>query len=110
MHRGWSAPVSLADCGTGSGILALYAHVRGCPSIEACDIHEPSVVANMTGTELTESLAGILSVWTRAEPLVLSGMRANEVEALIAAVPATAGLRQTLGAFTAIAFTTPTAR
>ena len=27
MHRGWSAPVSLADCGTGSGILALIAAV-----------------------------------------------------------------------------------
>ncbi|MDO7161215.1 hypothetical protein Q5N85_20020, partial [Acinetobacter baumannii] len=82
------------------------AHVRGCGRIEACDIDEPSVraarellptanvhvggaatmaacdfvVANMTGTELTESLAAILAVWTRQGPLVLSGMRAHEVD------------------------------
>lgn len=130
MHRVWRDPASVADCGTGSGILALYAHVRGCPRIEACDIDEPSVlaarellpsanvhvggaatmapcdlvVANMTGTELTESLAGILAVWTRTQPLVLSGMREPEVDALVAAVPGRAVERQTLGAFTAVAF------
>lgn len=130
MHRIWPNPASLADCGTGSGILALYAHVRGCPRIEACDIHEPSVIAardllpganvhvggaatmapcdmvlaNMTGTELTDSLTAILSIWTRKHPLILSGMRAHEVDALVAAVPATAGERQTFGAFTSIAF------
>lgn len=131
MHRIWANPASLADCGTGSGILALYAHVRGCPRIEACDIDEPSVhaarellpganvyvggaaamapcdmvLANMTGSELTDSLAAILSIWTRRQPLVLSGMRAHEVAALVAAVPANPGERRTLGAFTAIAFT-----
>lgn len=130
MHRGWSGPKSLADCGTGSGILALYAHVRGCKRIEACDIDEPSVVAarellpgarvhlggaemmspcdmvvaNMTGAELRESLPQILSVWTRAEPLVLSGMRAPEVDALVASVPAAPEQRETLGAFTAVRF------
>ena len=33
MHRGWSSPASMADVGTGSGILALYAQVRGCARV-----------------------------------------------------------------------------
>ena len=130
MHRGWSSPASMADVGTGSGILALYAQVRGCANIEACDIDEPSVaaarellpqarvqvggaermapcdlvVANMTGTELTGALAAILSIWTRGNDLVLSGMREHEVAALVAAVPARPVDRETLGAFTAVRF------
>lgn len=131
IHQVWSQPESFADCGTGSGILALYAQVRGCGRIEACDIDEPSVVAarellpgarvhlggaatmapsemvvaNMTGQELAESLPQILGVWTRAQPLVLSGMRAAEIDGLVAAVPARPGPRETLGDFTAVAFT-----
>ncbi|MFT4511549.1 MAG: ribosomal protein L11 methylase PrmA [Planctomycetota bacterium] len=131
MHRGWSAPVSVADVGTGSGILALYANVRGCERIEACDIDEPSVVAarellpkasvyvggastmrpcdlivaNMTGTELRGSMTAILSTWTQANDLILSGMRAHEVDDLVASVPAREVDRETLGAFTAVRFT-----
>ena len=131
IHRGWSRPVSMADVGTGSGILALYAKVRGCEHIEACDIDEPSVlaarellpeamvhiggaeclqpcalvVANMTGAELTGSLTAILSIWTREQDLILSGMRAPEVDALVASVPARVVDRETLGAFTAVRFT-----
>lgn len=130
MHRGWASPVSMADVGTGSGILALYAQVRGCARIEACDIDEPSVlaarellpsanvhvggadrmaacdlvVANMTGTELREALTAILLVWTRRDALVLSGMRAPEVDGLLASVPARVVDRETLGAFTAVRF------
>ena len=131
MHRGWSRPASMADVGTGSGILALYAKVRGCEHIEACDIDEPSVlaarellpeamvhiggaeclqpcalvVANMTGAELTGSLTAILSIWTREQDLILSGMRAPEVDALVASIPARVVDRETLGAFTAARFT-----
>lgn len=134
LHRVWlsadgTAPASLADVGTGSGILALYAQVRGCRQIEACDIDLPSVVAarellpaanvhhggaelvrpcglvvaNMTGTELAQSLSAILSSWTRERELVLSGMRANEVDGLLAAVGGTVVCRESLGAFTAVA-------
>lgn len=130
MHRGWSDPDSMADVGTGSGILALYAQVRGCRRIEACDIDEPSViaarellpaanvhvggamlmapcdlvVANMKGVELTDALHEILAVWTRRHELVLSGMRAHEVDALVAAVPARVRDTETLGSFTAVRF------
>jgi ribosomal protein L11 methylase PrmA len=130
MHRGWSAAPSMADVGTGSGILALYAKVRGCERIEACDIDEPSViaarellpdanvhvggaehmqscdlvVANMTGSELRGSLVSILAIWTRAKDLILSGMRAHEVDGLVASVPGREVDRETLGAFTAVRF------
>ena len=130
MHRGWSQPNSMADVGTGSGILALYANVRGCRRIEACDIDEPSVVAarellpdanvhvggadtmqpcdlvvaNMTGTELRGSLAAILAIWTGANDLVLSGMREHEVDDLVARVPGRESDRERLGAFTAVRF------
>lgn len=130
LHRGWSPAASMADVGTGSGILALYASVRGCERIEACDIDEPSVVAarellpdanvhvggaermqscdlvvaNMTGAELRGSLAAILLTWTRANGLILSGMRAPEVDDLVASVPGREVDRETLGAFTAVRF------
>lgn len=130
MHRGWSSPDSVADVGTGSGILALYASVRGCQRIAGCDIDQPSivaarellpeailhvggaeliapsdlVVANMTGAELAGSLPAILSIWTRKNSLILSGMRADEVASLIAAVPALRVDSESLGDFTAVRF------
>lgn len=130
MHRGWSSPDSVADVGTGSGILALYASVRGCQRIEGCDIDQPSivaarellpeailhvggarliapsdlVVANMTGAELAGSLPAILSIWTRKNSLILSGMRADEVASLVAAVPALRVDSESLGDFTAVRF------
>jgi ribosomal protein L11 methylase PrmA len=130
MHRSWDAVASMADVGAGSGILALYANVRGCERIEACDIDEPSViaarellpeasiyvggaermrpcdlvVANMTGAELRGSLNSILSIWTRENDLILSGMRAPEVDDLVARVPGREVDRETLGAFTAVRF------
>ena len=130
MHRNWSAVTSMADVGVGSGILALYASVRGCDRIEACDIDKPSVaaarellpeasiyvggaelmqpcdlvVANMTGTELHESWTSILSVWTRQNDLILSGMRAHEVDGLVGRIPGVEVDRETFGAFTAVRF------
>ncbi len=130
MHRSWNSPASVADVGTGSGILALYAAVRGCDRIEACDIEEPAVVAarellssarvqlggpdtlgacdcvvaNMTGTELTASMQAILRCWTRRSALVLSGMRAHEVDAVVAMVDAPVVDRETIEAFTAVVF------
>ena len=130
LHRGWSSPDSVADVGTGSGILALYASVRGCQRIEGCDIDQPSivaarellpeatfyvggaelmapsdlVVANMTGAELTGSLSAILSIWTRKSSLVLSGMRVEEVASLVAAVPGARADSESLGDFTAVRF------
>lgn len=130
LHRGWTDADSVADVGTGSGILALYAHVRGAARIEACDIDGPSVaaarellpaadvrlggpdllqpcafvIANMTGTELGAALPDILSIWTRGRDLILSGMREHEVDGLVARVPAREVDRQTLGAFTSVRF------
>ncbi|MBL8749877.1 MAG: class I SAM-dependent methyltransferase [Planctomycetes bacterium] len=130
LHRAWNSPASVADVGTGSGILALYAAVRGCRRVEACDIEEPAVaaarellpsarvrlgaadtmgacdcvVANMTGTELTASMPAILRCWTRRDALVLSGMRAHEVAAVVAMVDAPIVDRETVEAFTAVVF------
>ena len=65
-----------------------------------CDL----VVANMTGAELRGSLNSILSIWTRENDLILSGMRAPEVDDLVARVPGREVDRETLGAFTAVRF------
>ena len=54
---------------------------------------------------MTGSLTAILSIWTREQDLILSGMRAPEVDALVASVPARVVDRETLGAFTAVRFT-----
>jgi ribosomal protein L11 methylase PrmA len=130
MHRTWSRPASLADVGTGSGILALYARVRGCAAIAACDVDAASVaaardllpfadvfhggpdrlapadmvVANMTGAELLAALPAVLAIWTARAPLVLGGMRAPEVDGIVRAVPAAAVHREVVGAFTAVVF------
>lgn len=113
LHAMWDAPSSFADVGCGSGILALYAQVRGCPAIQACDVDAPSVeaaaallpsarvrlggpevlqpadcvVANMTAAELHATLAAILARWTRRGPLVLSGMRRGELVGIEARLP-----------------------
>ena len=130
LHRLWDAPSSFVDVGTGSGILALYAQVRGCPHIQACDIEEPSVlaarellpaatvllggpellapaagvIANMTASELRAAMPAILGLWTRERSLVLSGLRADEVDAVVGLVPAPIAWRETSGAFTAVGF------
>lgn len=129
LHAVWDAPASLADVGTGSGILALYALVRGCPSLQACDIEAPAVaaardllpgaavhlggpdllapadcvVANMTAAELHATLPTILDRWTRASALVLSGMRAAEVAGIVARLPAPPDLVVVREPFTALA-------
>lgn len=130
LHRTWRPVDSVADVGTGSGILLAYAAARGVAALSGCDIDGPAVVsarellpqatllvggpallspaalvvANMTGDELHASLDDILALWTRAGPLVLGGMRAHEVDGLLGRVPAREVRRETLGAFTAIAF------
>ena len=128
LHAAWNGPASFADVGTGSGILALYAHVRGCRRIEGCDVEEPAVVAarelipgsevtlggpetmpwradfvvaNLTAAEQHAALPGILDRWTQKAPLVLSGMRAHEVDAVAARLPRAAS-RLARGAFNAL--------
>lgn len=128
LHAAWNAPASFADVGTGSGILALYAFLRGCARIEACDIEEPAViaarellpgaqvtlggpdtmpfradfvVANLTAQEQHAALPAILDRWTGVGPLVLSGMRAHEVDGIAARLPRV-DTRITRGAFTAL--------
>ncbi|MFO1029832.1 MAG: 50S ribosomal protein L11 methyltransferase [Planctomycetota bacterium] len=130
LHRVWDAPASFADIGTGSGILLLYAQQRGCRGLAGCDIDAASVeaarellpgavlhlggpdglpacdgvVANMTGSELTAAMPAILRCWTGRSALVLSGLRANEVETVTALVPARVGHREVVGAFTSVAY------
>ncbi len=129
LHRVWNAPASFADVGTGSGILALYAVVRGCGDVQACDIEHDAVVAarellpravvrhggaealapadaviaNLTAGELHAALPAVLSIWRRRGPLVLSGMRAHEVAGVLARLPGAPCARETVAAFTAIA-------
>ncbi len=130
LHAVWDAPPTFADIGTGSGILALYAHVRGCPSIAACDIDAASVaaaqellpaaavhlggaetmpkvaglVANMTASELRAAMPSILARWRQTHVLVLSGLRATEVDDIAALVPHAVAHRVTVDAFTALAY------
>ncbi len=121
----------LADVGTGSGILALYAQLRGCQVIAACDIDRDSVlaagelladaqvveggpdticgqfdcvVANMRAVEILDCLADILELWNRSGPLVLSGLRESEISNLIAAVDCPVELRVACEDFTSLAF------
>lgn len=128
LHEAWCSPASFADVGTGSGILALYARLRGCPRIEGCDVEEPAVlaarellpgaeivlggpeampfradlvIANLTAQEQHAALPAVLERWTRKGPLVLSGMRAHEIDGVAARLPAVAS-RTTRGAFTAL--------
>lgn len=135
LHRVWTDSPSVADVGTGSGILLLYAAARGCADLQGCDIDGPSVaaarellpqarvalggpallapaacvIANMTGTELTAAMGDILRLWDRRGPLVLSGMRAHEVGPVSALVglPPVEELR--VLDFTARAFVAPAA-
>ena len=116
LHAHWDQRArSFADVGTGSGILAAYGVARGCPTISGCDIDPiavqralellpcscmvvggaealpaaaDSVVANMTGSELASSLEAILAKWNRRGILVLSGMRAHEVDPIVRRLPA----------------------
>lgn len=116
LHAMWDERVrSFADVGTGSGILAAYGAARGCPVISGCDIDAiavqralellpgscmvvggaealpaaaDSLVANMTGTELAGSLDAILAKWNGRGILVLSGMRAHEVDRIVRRLPA----------------------
>lgn len=130
LHAVWDAPTRFADVGTGSGILALYAQVRGCRHIEACDIDAASVqaarellptanvhlggpallapvdgmVANLTASELVAAMPDMLARWTRRCALVLSGMRQGEVEAVAALVGQPIARRETVEPFTALAY------
>ena len=116
--------------GTGSGILALYASVRGCQSIAACDIDAASVaaarellpaatvhlggaetmptvaglVANMTGSELRAAMPAMLRAWSGSHALVLSGLRAHEVEPVAAMVGRPVAHRVTVEAFTSVGY------
>ena len=128
LHAAWCDPATFADVGTGSGILASYAWLRGCRRVEACDIEEPAVlaarellpaakvvlggpealpfradfvIANLTGAEQHAALPAILELWTGCAPLVLSGMRAHEVDAVAARLPLPA-IARARGAFTAL--------
>lgn len=130
LHAVWDAPTSFGDVGTGSGILALYAAVRGCARLEACDIDAASVqaarellpranvhlggpermaacdgvVANMTGSELRAAMPAILRLWTGRNALVLSGLRADEVDGVAALVPLPVAHTETVGAFTSVGY------
>ncbi len=102
---------SLADAGTGSGILALLAVELGCRPVRACDIDPDAVraardlvpdadvragdptalpraahdhvVANMTAAELMAALPSLVATWNRTGALLLSGMRHAEVAAIL---------------------------
>ncbi|GAB4142999.1 MAG: hypothetical protein Fur0037_10480 [Planctomycetota bacterium] len=106
MHRVWPESVGcFADVGTGSGILALYAVLRGAASVIACDtdpaavlaarallpgrevvLGGPSclprradmVVANLSLEEWIGAADEILAAWTGAGPFVLAGIRERE--------------------------------
>ena len=130
LHAVWDAPTTFGDIGTGSGILALYAQVRGCRRIEACDIDAASVqaarellpqanvhlggastvsmvdglIANMTASELRAAMPELLGRWNRRCALVLSGLRAPEVAAIAVLVGCPVVHRETVEQFTAIAY------
>ena len=130
LHALWNSPASCADVGTGSGILALYAAVRGCADLQACDIDPAAVaaasallpsarvalggpgvlgaadcvIANMTGAELHGALPAIVALWGGAGPLVLGGMRAAEVDRIRGLLPGTPARVARCGAFTALGY------
>ena len=109
------SPSSVLDVGTGSGILASYAHQAGAQRIAACDIEPESVaacrtlvpgvdvrhggpecfepdrfdlvVANLDARQLGSALDAIRSRWTGRAPLVLSGLCNQEVDPLLARIP-----------------------
>lgn len=130
MERVYSGVVeSVADIGTGSGILALYAQALGCERIFACDIDPDSVaaarellpeanivrggpeaivgpvdavVANMRGSEIRSCIAALLALWNRRGPLVLSGLRPGEAAVFDADVGRHAQERVEVGGFVAL--------
>lgn len=130
LHELWDAPASFGDVGTGSGILALYAAVRGCALVAACDVDPAAVaaarellpaasvrlggaeslprvdglVANMTHDELRQALPAMLQVWTRRSILVVSGLRAQEVGPFAARVPWPVACCCDVGEFTALGY------
>lgn len=130
LHALWDDPPSFADVGTGSGILAAYAAVRGCGRIHACDVDPAAVqaanellpaaavtlggpeslppcdglVANMTAAELRGALPAIRRAWTGRHLLVLGGLRAGEVGPFAASLPWPAAHRETVGDFTALGY------
>lgn len=130
LHAMWDAPPTFGDVGTGSGILALYAHERGCRVIEACDIDPASVqaaqellpaarvhlggaaamaqvaglVANMTAAELAAAMPELLATWRGTHALVLSGLRAHEVDAVAALVGLPIAHREVVEPFTSLGY------
>lgn len=130
LHALWDAPPSFGDVGTGSGILALYAHVRGCARIAACDVDPASVaaarellpaadvrlggaevmppvaglIANMTGDELRAAMPAMQRSWQRTHAFVLGGLRAHEVDAVAALVALPVACCCTVGAFTSVGY------
>ncbi len=132
MDAVWTSGIeSFADVGCGSGVLAAYAAARGVATIHACDIDEPSVratrellpaahvcvggaealgarvdavVANLAGHELAAALDSVLAVWNGCGPLVLSGMRPHEVEAIEHRVPGDPAERVQRDEFVALAY------
>lgn len=136
LHHAWDAPASFADVGTGSGILALYAAVRGCADVQACDIEVPAVhaaqellpqatvrlggaevlqpadavVANLTAAELHAAWPAVLALWCRRSLLVLGGMRAHEVDGVLARLEEPPAHRETVGEFTAVVIRPPVRR
>lgn len=130
LHAMWDAPPTFGDVGTGSGILALYASVRGCRTIAACDVDAASVaaarellpaaavhlggaegmpvvaglVANMTGAELRSAMPAMLRAWAGSHALVLSGLRAHEVGEVGALVGQPVACRVVVGEFTSLGY------
>lgn len=125
---------SLADVGTGSGILALYARARGCEEVAACDIEAASaqaasellpdaqvvtggpsaiegqfdaVVANMRAAEILACLPEILGLWNQRGPLILSGLRASEVAGVQVAAGVPIVHQVSVEGFTALVFAAP---
>jgi ribosomal protein L11 methylase PrmA len=127
IHAAWTSPASFADVGTGSGILALYASVRGCPRVSACDVDAAAVAAakallpdavvvlggpealpeadfvaaNLGADELHAVLPALLRRWTGRAALVLAGMRAHEVDGVRRRLPGGASALA-VGDFTAL--------
>ncbi|MBK8975540.1 MAG: 50S ribosomal protein L11 methyltransferase [Planctomycetes bacterium] len=115
LHRSWpadAAELTVADVGTGSGILAAYAKTRGAGRLLACDVDPAAVraarellgpaadvrcggpeafaaasadllIANLDAAQLTGCLDGLLRLWSRRGPLVVSGLRVAEVERVV---------------------------
>lgn len=130
LHALWDAPASFGDAGTGSGILARYAQVRGCARVAACDVDPACVaaarellpaaevhlggpetllacdglVANMTAAELSAAMPALLRCWTGRALLVLSGLRPHEVAAVAALVPHPVARAETVAPFTALGY------